>query len=149
MNAGAHGMIGGQMIDLLSVGEEVDWETLEMMHLGKTAGLIIAALEAGGIVANAPADDIAALRRIGLAIGTAFQLIDDVLDYTGTEAELGSPIGSDRDKAKPTAVTLLGIEPAQLKAAQLLSTAEEELATLSQPAPLLKGLFDQMVNRSK
>ncbi|MBS0604087.1 MAG: polyprenyl synthetase family protein [Verrucomicrobia bacterium] len=147
--AGAHGMIGGQMIDLLSVGQTVDWEILEQMHLGKTAGLITAALEFGGIIADVPPDDIISLRKTGLAIGTAFQLIDDVLDYTSTEEELGKPIGSDHSKSKATAVPLLGIHHTKEKAALLLQAAEENLNTLSRPVPLIRALFDQMVNRRK
>jgi geranylgeranyl diphosphate synthase type II len=147
--SGAHGMIGGQMIDLLCVGQPIDWEILEKMHLGKTAGLITAALECGGILAGAPKKDIETLCKMGLAIGTAFQLIDDILDYTGTEADLGKPVGSDRDKSKATAVPLLGIPLAKQKAEELLQVAAEGLASLSRPAPLLKTLFDQMVNRSK
>lgn len=147
--AGAHGMIGGQMIDLLSVGQSIDWKLLEKMHLGKTAGLIIAALEFGGIIANAPAKDIEALRETGQAIGVAFQLIDDVLDYTSTEQELGKPIGSDQGKAKATAVPLLGIDATKEKAALLLQTADENLSMLSRPAPLIRALINQMVNRRK
>jgi geranylgeranyl diphosphate synthase type II len=79
-HAGAHGMIGGQMIDLLSEGKEIGWELLKRMHLGKTAGLITAALEFGGIVSQASDADMEKLRQAGPAIGLAFQLIDDLLD---------------------------------------------------------------------
>ena len=147
--AGAHGMIGGQMIDLLSVGQSIDWKLLEKMHLGKTAGLITCALEFGGIIADAPAKDLEALRKTGAAIGIAFQLIDDVLDYTSTEQELGKPIGSDHGKSKATAVPLLGIDATKEKAAILLQIADESLSTLSRPAPLIRALIEQMVNRRK
>ncbi len=147
--AGAHGMIGGQMIDLLSEGQNVDWELLEKMHLGKTAGLIVAALEFGGIIAGVPDKDREALTKTGLAIGLAFQLIDDVLDYTSTEQELGKPIGSDQEKAKATAVPILGIHLSKEKASQLLQATDEHLKTLSKPVPLIRALFDQMVHRRK
>ncbi len=147
--AGAHGMIGGQMIDLLSVGKEIDWDLLEKMHMGKTAALIVASLEFGGIIAGAPQSDLIALRKTGLAIGLAFQIVDDVLDYTSTEQELGKPIGSDREKSKATAVSLLGIDAAKEKAASLLRSADEHLCALSQTAPLIKALIDQMVHRRK
>jgi geranylgeranyl diphosphate synthase type II len=147
--AGAHGMIGGQMIDLLSVGQTVEWDILEKMHLGKTAGLIAASLEFGGIIAGAPDSDMASLKTIGLSIGIAFQLIDDILDYTGTEEELGKPIGSDQKGGKATAVPLLGINPAKQKALALLKAVDAHLNALSCPAPLIRALCDQMVNRSK
>ena len=148
-HAGAHGMIGGQMIDLLCVGQMIDWEVLEQMHVGKTAGLIVASLEFGGIIARAPPNDLQLLKKTGRAIGVAFQLIDDLLDYTGSEEELGKPIGSDKEKSKATAIPLLGIARTQEKALMLLEGAEENLNSLSRPAPLIKTLLEQMVNRRK
>ncbi|MGC2595662.1 MAG: polyprenyl synthetase family protein [Rhabdochlamydiaceae bacterium] len=136
-HAGAHGMIGGQMIDLLSEGESIDWSRLEQMHLGKTAGLITAALEFGGIISHASPEELASLQKAGSAIGIAFQIIDDILDVTDDE------IRSD----KATAVSLLGIEAAEAKAHLLLQTAKESLKTLSHPQPLLTRLFDRMIIR--
>jgi geranylgeranyl diphosphate synthase, type II len=147
LHAGAYGMIGGQMIDLLCEGKNIDWDVLETMHLGKTASLIAAALEFGALIADAPTAEVALLKKTGLAIGVAFQLIDDVLDCTSTEEELGKPIGSDQKRAKATAVTLLGLDTARQKATELLDAAAIYLNTLSNPTPLIKSLFHQMVNR--
>lgn len=138
-HAGAHGMIGGQMIDLLTEGKEVDWALLQRMHLGKTAGLITAALEFGGILSRVSFDDRSALRLAGSAIGLAFQLIDDLLDEEG----------SDCNYRKATAVSLLGAEKTKTKATELLQTAKEQIHLLSRPAPLLITLFEQMVDRKK
>ncbi len=135
--AGAHGMIGGQMIDLLFEGKQMDWKLLEQMHNGKTAALFIAALEFGGILSRAPANDLETLRQAAFAIGLAFQIIDDVLDDTNCKS------------GKPTAVSLLGAEKAKAQAALLLQTANEHLLSLSRPAPLLSALFKQMVERQK
>ncbi len=148
-HAGAHGMIGGQMIDLMCEGETIDWELLEKMHQGKTASLIAAALQFGAIIAEASPTDVALLKQAGYAAGVAFQLIDDVLDYTSTEQELGKPIGSDHKKSKATAVTLLGVDSAKQKAVDLLEAADTHLKSLSRPSPLIRALFDQMVNRRK
>ncbi len=147
--AGAHGMIGGQMIDLLSEGRAIDWKILEQMHLRKTSGLIIAALEFGGIISSVSSHDLDSLRKAGSAIGVAFQLIDDVLDYTGSQEELGKMIGSDFEREKATAVSLVGIEEARTKAQILLQTAKENLNNLSSTAPLLNMLFEQMIYRKK
>ena len=149
LRSGAHGMIGGQMIDLLSEGEQVSWDLLEKMHLGKTAGLMAASLEFGGIIAGASETDMKALQKTGLAIGIAFQLIDDLLDDTGTEEELGKPIGSDRENFKATAVSVLGSLATQEMATKLLKAADDNLSSLSCPAPLLRALLDQMVHRRK
>lgn len=148
-HAGAHGMLGGQMIDLLCVGKTVDWEMLEQMHVRKTGGLIVASLEFGGIIANAPEEDLHLLKRTGLAIGTAFQLIDDLLNDTGSEQELGKPVGSDREKSKATAVSLLGIARTKEKALMLLEAAGETLNALSTPTPLVRALLERMVHRTK
>jgi geranylgeranyl pyrophosphate synthase len=145
--AGAEGMIGGQILDLLCVGQSVEWETIEKMHLGKTAGLISASLEFGGIIAQVSTADRESLKNLGLAIGTAFQLIDDLLDYTSTEEELGKPIGSDQKGLKATAIPLLGIELTKAKAEQLLKVADTHLSALSRPTPLIRALCNQMVNR--
>jgi len=146
-HAGAHGMIGGQMIDLLSEGEAIDWKVLEQMHLGKTSGLIIAALEFGGIISGASSDALESLHKAGSAIGIAFQLIDDVLDYTGSQETLGKTIGSDRERSKATAVSLLGLEETRVKAEALLQMAKANLMTLPHSMPLLGMLFNQMIHR--
>jgi geranylgeranyl diphosphate synthase, type II len=148
-HAGAHGMIGGQMIDLLSQGQTIDWKILEQMHLGKTSGLIIAALEFGGIISNLPMHHLNALKKAGAAIGVAFQLIDDLLDHTGIQEELGKTVGSDHEKAKATAVSLIGIKETRAQAEILLQTAKENLNCLPSPIPLLNALFEQMIYRKK
>jgi len=145
-HAGAHGMIGGQMIDLLSEGQAIDWKILEQMHLRKTSGLIIAALEFGGIIASASSDDLNHLRKAGSAIGFAFQLVDDILDHTCGEP--GKPVSSDCKKTKATAVALIGIEEVRAKAEILLQAAKENLNALSSPAPLLSALFEHMIHQN-
>jgi len=62
---------------------------------GKTASLFATSAQTGAMLASAPPDQVAALRHYGLALGRAFQIVDDVLDFTATEAELGKPVGSD------------------------------------------------------
>ena len=133
-HAGAHGMIGGQMIDLLSDGQSIDWALLEQMHLGKTAGLMIAALEFGGILSGVAPDDLHSLRKAGAAIGLAFQLADDVNDR------------AECKRGKATAVALLGNEETRSKAEFLLETAKENLNALSYTCPLLNELFDEMID---
>jgi geranylgeranyl diphosphate synthase type II len=148
-HAGAHGMIGGQMIDLLSKNQIIDWKILEQMHLGKTAGLIIAALEFGGIISCISSNDFNHLRKAGSAIGIAFQLIDDILDDGDIQEKLDKPTEFNHERTKATAPSLIGIEEARVKAASLLLTAKESLSSLSSPAPLLNTLFEQMIYRQK
>lgn len=145
--AGLHGMIGGQMLDLLT--ESSDWHQIVSMHEKKTGALIAAALQCGGIVAKAPLSDQEKLHKAGLEIGLAFQLVDDLLDETGCEKSLGKPTGSDRLKEKATAVTLLGLEKTKSLSEDLLLSAQEQLRSLSQPAPLLIALFETLVHRKR
>ena len=111
--AGAHGIVGGQYVDLSSQGKKIDWQTLKFMHIHKTASLIIACLECGGIIANANEKEITALKNFGENIGLAYQIVDDILDVTAEEKKLGKPIKSDEKKKKPTAVSVLGIKKAK------------------------------------
>ncbi len=134
--AGAEGMIGGQMLDLLSEGKTLSWETLEQMHKQKTAQLIVASLEFGAIFGKAPPKDRALLKQIGNEIGLAFQLIDDLLDGTS-------------DKNKATSLTLLGSALTEKKADELLASVDRCLAQLSCDPSLLKSLCHSMVKRTK
>lgn len=143
--AGGEGMIGGQVIDLLLEESAVSptWEVLSVMHSKKTAALITTALDCGAIVAGATDNQRHQLRQSGQALGLAFQIIDDVLDVTGTEAEIGKPVGSDLRNAKTTAVTLLGLQEAQALAQSLLAKTESIFSSF----PLLLSLSRKLVHR--
>ncbi len=148
-HAGSHGMIGGQVIDLLSENKTIDWPTLELMHYYKTACLIIAALDCGAIIANASTEDRSILLSVGKKMGIAFQIVDDLLDVTGSFSEMGKLAGSDEHKKKATAVSILGIQTSKDKTEELYTQAEKELNTLSRPAPLLSSLFQLLIHRTK
>jgi geranylgeranyl diphosphate synthase type II len=92
--AGGEGMIGGQVVDLLTEGKESDWDTLLFMYLGKTAALFSAALECGAVISGASYSEQAAFRNAGKYFGIAYQIRDDVLDVTSDEKSLGKPIFS-------------------------------------------------------
>ena len=125
--AGGHGMIGGQLVDILFEGKEVDWNILEFMYLGKTAALFSAALECGALLSNAPLEERESLKKCGAYYGVAFQMYDDILDVTASTSSLGKPSGSDRAKEKSNCITLLGIERATEVAAEYKKRALEEL----------------------
>lgn len=111
--AGAHGMVGGQVIDLASEGQQVPLETLQIMDECKTGALILAAAEMGCILAGANEQQKQAAKQYASAIGLAFQIVDDILDVTGTTEDLGKKAGSDADNQKSTYVTLMGLEKAR------------------------------------
>ena len=134
-NAGADGMIGGQVVDLLSEHKTIDWETLKFMDLYKTGALISTALEFGAIIGGAPPDDHLLLNEIGKNLGLAFQIIDDILD-AGDEEE------------KTTVLSFLTIEEAEELALGLYKTACDKLKALSVPTPTLSLLAQKLVFRS-
>ncbi len=138
--AGAQGMIGGQMIDLISQGLKIDQTTLQEMHALKTAALISAALEFGAIVGHASLQDRALIRKSGVHIGIAFQIADDILDAVQES--------SDQKDQKATAVSLLGRQEAARYKDVLLIESLSALRLLSQPAPLLEKLFHKLVHRT-
>ncbi|MCX6989565.1 MAG: polyprenyl synthetase family protein [Chlamydiae bacterium] len=145
--AGGDGMVGGQVVDMLSEGKEVDFETLTFIHSHKTGALISAALEFGGIIANASKEDRALLKKIGYEIGLSFQIIDDILDVKGNEKEIGKPIHSDQDNNKSTSITLLGIENAEALADKLLSSSKGHCKMLSTSSPYIEEILQKLIHR--
>jgi geranylgeranyl pyrophosphate synthase len=142
------GMVGGQWLDLEAEGRSATLEELGGIHRGKTGALIEAACVLGGLAAGAAADRLAALRRYGADIGVAYQVADDVLDATGTSAELGKTAGRDAALAKSTYVALLGIEGAAAEAARLAERAVGHLRTAGREADALRSLAGYIVGRT-
>lgn len=129
---GANGMVGGQLMDMqFETQETVTAEELETMCLGKTGALMRASCEMGCICGGGTAEQITAAGNYGQYVGLAFQIIDDILDVTSTEEQLGKPIGSDAQENKTTFVTLLGIEQAKARASELTALAHKQLDLFS------------------
>jgi geranylgeranyl diphosphate synthase type II len=144
--AGAKGMIGGQAIDLASEGKRIDEAVLETMHIGKTAALLTACLEFGAILGRADKETKQQLRYIGRDIGLAYQILDDILDETGTTQELGKKAGADAIKNKPNAVSIYGLQGAQLKLQDLKIACFEKLFSFSTE---LQVFLQQLFERKK
>jgi len=145
--SGSDGMIGGQVMDLIYEGQKVSLDTLRLLHRNKTAALITAAIEFGGIIANANPSQLDSLRQFGEAIGLAFQVIDDILDITSSEAKHGRSIASDIRNEKSTYVSLLGIEQAQSYALNFYNQAIKALKPLPYDTSFLVGLADFILKR--
>lgn len=119
---GVEGMIGGQVMDLMSEGKDIDIETLNRLQSCKTGALIEAACVMGVILAG-KFEMIPSAADYASALGRAFQIVDDLLDVNGTFEELGKPIGSDSEQNKSTYVSLLGVDRSKQIAAQLTMQA--------------------------
>jgi len=141
------GMIGGQVVDLEAEHTRPTPEMLEYIHRSKTAALITASLVSGGLYAGAKEKEVARLRAFGLAIGLAFQIVDDILDVTQTSEQLGKTAGKDTASEKATYTALFGIEKSQQKADELVESAFAELKEFGERGENLKELARFLVER--
>lgn len=145
--SGAGGMIGGQLLDLLAEGEQLELSELERVHRAKTGALIAASVRLGAMAARAPAESLRALDAYGDAIGLAFQIADDVLDVTATTVQLGKTAGRDVALQKSTYPALLGVTGAMNRALSLTSEACRHLDGTTLRTPELEELARYIVER--
>jgi farnesyl diphosphate synthase len=146
--AGAAGMVGGQMIDLLAENDPtLDIGAITRLQRLKTGALIAFSCEAGAILGKAGREQRHALRGYAHDLGLAFQIADDLLDIEGSAAETGKPVGSDAAAGKATFVTILGLERARGQAAALIRQAVSHLDLFEKKADLLRQAADFVINR--
>ena len=147
--AGAPGLVGGQVVDLESEGQDVDLETLEYIHLHKTGALLSACVITGAMIGGADDALIKALRTYARGIGLAFQIIDDSLDITASSEVLGKTAGKDLVADKTTYPKLLGLEESRKRAADLVREAKEILNPWADKAQPLLALADYITSRDR
>ena len=147
--AGPNGMVGGQVIDMLSEGKRISMEELRKMHMGKTGALFRAAIRSGAIMAQADEKQLEALTTYADCFGLAFQITDDILDVVGDEAVIGKPVGSDERNDKSTYVTLTSLEEAKKLAADTVQQALDALEVFGDEAKFLRDLVKMLLERNK
>ncbi|MBI5191743.1 MAG: polyprenyl synthetase family protein [Nitrospirae bacterium] len=149
VGSGSHGMVGGQAVDIESEGEDkqVDFATLEYIHVHKTGALIRASVRVGAFAAGADAAQLAALTRYGMDVGLAFQVADDILDIEGDQAEIGKDVGSDVARGKKTYPAFVGLEESKRRARELADSAVEALSTFGPSADPLREIARYIVSR--
>ena len=145
--AGAHGMVGGQMLDLAAESVELDMGGITRLQRLKTGALIAFSCEAGAILGRASAEPREALRGYAHDLGLAFQIADDLLDVEGTIEETGKAVGKDADAGKATFVSILGVERAREQARLLAQQAVEHLAIFDGKADPLRAAASFVVER--
>ncbi len=144
---GCSGMIGGQVIDILSQGKFLSQKELDFMHGQKTGALIRAACEIGCIVAGAGTRMRDIAKCYAEKLGLAFQIADDVLDVTSSIEEMGKMSGSDVEKSKTTYVTLMGIENSKKEVKELINQAKKTLIGVDENTDFLNCIADSIYNK--
>ena len=147
VSSGTEGMIGGQIVDIASEGKQISLEELKYIHSLKTGAIIRSACTIGAYLAGASEEALKAVDRFALNLGVAFQIQDDILDVTGSDQELGKPVGSDSRQQKNTYVTLCGLDEARSLCRQYSQDAIAALAPFGKKADFLIRLTEYLINR--
>ncbi|WP_040329339.1 polyprenyl synthetase family protein [Clostridium ihumii] len=146
-SAGAEGMILGQIIDIESEGKSISEEMLLMMHKNKTGKLIKASILAGATLGEASSDELKILEKYGENLGLAFQIKDDILDYTGDEKIAGKSL-SDKDNLKTNFITMYGMDECKKQCIKLTNECIELLNSLKGDTTELKELTEFLLVRN-
>jgi len=146
--SGSQGMVGGQAIDLASVGQEISLPELENMHIHKTGALIRASVNMAALAKADINPDVAKkLDHYAKCIGLSFQVKDDILDEESDTTTLGKTQGKDQNNNKPTYPALLGLSAAKEKAQELHEQALISLGDFGEEADLLRDLSLYIIQR--
>jgi len=145
---GTHGMIGGQVIDISVSESDRDEALITQLQDLKTGALIEYAVTAGATLAGANETQHKALQNYARDMGLAFQIKDDILDVEGDAAILGKAVGKDENLGKATFVSILGLEGAREKAAELGIRAKRHLDPFGKNAQTLCDTVDFVLNRT-
>ncbi len=147
--SGAQGMVGGQMIDMLSGDIRQDLNSITRMQRLKTGALIAYAGEAACILGGANETERHAIQGFTHDLGLAYQISDDLLDVEGDVETLGKDTGKDAEAGKANFVSLLGVEGARQRVRLLATQAKEHLAIFRNRAHLLLQSVDFVLDRRK
>ena len=145
--AGAEGMIGGQVVDIISEGKTISKDELKYMHSKKTGALIKAAILAGATLANAPECDLNVLEEYGEKLGLVFQIKDDILDVVGDAKVLGKNTHADEENDKTNFISVFGLDKCNELCDTLSKECIEILKNLTVNADCLVDLTYTLLNR--
>ena len=146
--SGSRGMAGGQALDILAEGQELNLSELENVHIHKTGALIRASVRLATLCKPSLDESLrTALDHYAKCIGLAFQIQDDILDVEGETEILGKRQGADQARNKPTYPALLGMAEAKARARDLIDAALESLQPLAAQADELRTIAHYVVER--
>jgi geranylgeranyl diphosphate synthase type II len=146
--AGSQHLIGGQMEDVANEGCHPEPEIVDYIHRNKTAALLKASLHMGAILGNAKEDQINKVQQIGEYLGLAFQIVDDLLDCSGKEIDIGKPVGTDCENAKATYLSLHTPQSAKAQIESLTKDASRLCKSLAGENSFLAWLAYRLAIRS-
>ncbi len=146
--AGAGGMVGGQLLDLLAEDTVLKGPALDDLHARKTGALLTASLRIGALAGGGSEEVVQAFDGYGRSVGLAFQIADDVLDATSSASALGK-VPSDQEMKKSTYVRLHGVDGARMRAAREIEVAIGALDAVGVADPALESLARYVVERDR
>lgn len=147
--AGASGMVGGQMLDLIGEKQVLTLEEVERMQSLKTGALLYFSCVAPAIALNASKEILGALSQYASALGLMFQITDDILDVEGSTELVGKTLGKDSEAHKSTFVSILGLEKAKALALNLKERGLEALKVLGPKAKVLEEVLEFIITRKR
>ncbi len=145
--AGIKGMISGQVVDIISENKKISKNKLKFLHLHKTAALIRASVSSIAELSNSTNKTKNLLKIFGEKIGLAFQIMDDILDETGNEKQMGKKLKKDREKGKLTYPGIYGLSKSKKIAYNIILEAKNILSKINGNKIGLLYISDYVVNR--
>jgi len=146
-SAGTHGMVGGQVVDIISENKKISEPVLQYIHTHKTGALIRASILSGAVLCDASKTEYNALKSYGEHIGLVFQIVDDILNVTGDAKKLGKAVGSDADRKKATYPALYGLKQSRAEVELLCEKARLALKVFGKKAEALNALIGFLKER--
>jgi len=147
--SGSLQLVGGQVADLEGENKKLSLDELKFIHERKTSALLCCSVRLGGMSANCPPAQLAALTDFGNHVGLAFQVIDDILDVTQTSEQLGKTAGKDVAVQKATYPAIVGLGKSRKIAAQLTDKAFDALKVFKGRAVALEALAGFLLKRDR
>lgn len=147
--AGSRGMIGGQVVDILSEDKTIDKDLLKYIHDHKTGALFKASIRTGAMMGGADQKRLSDLTDYAEYMGIAFQITDDILDVEGDSQTMGKTVGSDQRKKKSTYPSLYGLGESKRLAAEAVEKALYALADFDTKADTLRYIASSLINRDR
>ncbi len=144
---GIKGVVGGQVMDIISENKEIDFATIEYIHTHKTGALILASIRVGALLSKITKKDLQRLTTYGKKIGLAFQIMDDILDIEGSFEKLGKKIGADIEKKKNTYPSIIGIKESKELLNNLTNDAIEAITHYGKKAKILEDFAKYLRDR--